>query len=59
MYLAVTRANALWRVPLLADGRVFKVGTFIQLSGGLGRPDGLAIDIAGNLIVAHVGLGMA
>jgi gluconolactonase len=30
---------------------------FIQLSGGLGGPDGLAIDQAGNLAVAHIGLG--
>jgi gluconolactonase len=54
--VAVTRANALWRVPLLPDGRPFKVGTFIQLSGG-GGPDGVAMDEAGNIVVAHVGLG--
>jgi len=56
LYLAVTRANAIWRVPLLPDGGVTKVGTFIQMSGG-GGPDGLAIDEAGNLVVAHVGMG--
>jgi gluconolactonase len=56
LYLAVTRDNAIWRVPLLPDGGVAKVGRFIQLSGGQG-PDGLAIDSAGNLLVAHVGLG--
>ncbi|HLT98997.1 MAG TPA: SMP-30/gluconolactonase/LRE family protein [Burkholderiaceae bacterium] len=56
LYVAVTRANAIWRVPLTADGRVTKVGTFIQMSGG-GGPDGLAIDEEGNLAVAHVGLG--
>jgi gluconolactonase len=53
----VTRANAVWRVPLLPDGGTFKVGTFLQLSGGHGGPDGLAIDEAGNLVVAHVGMG--
>jgi len=34
-----------------------KVGMFIHLSGGLGGPDGLAIDTAGNLAVAHIVLG--
>jgi gluconolactonase len=57
LYVAVTRANAIWRVPLMTDGTVAKVGTFIQLSGG-GGPDGLAIDEAGNLVVAHIGLGV-
>ena len=53
LYVAVTRANAIWRVPLTRDGHVTKVGTFIQMSGG-GGPDGLAIDEEGNLAVAHV-----
>ena len=56
LYVAVTRANAIWRVPLMPDGGVAKVGTFIQMSGGTG-PDGLALDEEGNLAVAHVGLG--
>lgn len=57
VHLNVTRANAVWRVPLPRDGGTFKVGTFIQLSGGHGGPDGLAIDETGNLAVAHVGMG--
>jgi gluconolactonase len=56
VYVAVTRQNAVWRVPLMRDGGVAKVGVFIQLSGGTG-PDGLAIDELGGLAVAHVGLG--
>lgn len=56
IFLAVTRANAVWRVPLLKDGRATKVGVFIQLSGGIG-PDGLAMDRHGNLAVCHPGLG--
>lgn len=56
LYVAVTRANAIWRVPLMKDGTVAKVGTFIQLSGG-GGPDGLAIDEQGNLAIAHIGMG--
>lgn len=57
VYLNVTRANAVWRVPMDANGTPFKVGVFVQLSGGLGGPDGLAIDEQGNLAVAHFGLG--
>ena len=57
LYVAVTRANAIWRVPLMRDGTVAKVGTFIQLSGG-GGPDGITIDEQGNLAVAHIGLGV-
>jgi gluconolactonase len=56
VYLNVTRDNAVWRVPLTADGEVYKVGAFIRLSGGTG-PDGLAMDEAGNLAVAHLDLG--
>ena len=56
LYVAVTRANAVWRVPFMQDGSVAKVGTFIQLSGGIG-PDGLALDANGGLAIAHVGMG--
>jgi gluconolactonase len=57
LFLAVTRGNCVWRVPLRRDGGVAKVGVYIQLSGGWGGPDGLALDEAGGLAVAHVGLG--
>ena len=30
---------------------------FLQLSGGLAGPDGLALDCKGNLLVAHAGMG--
>ena len=56
VFLAVTRANAVWRVPLTVQGTATKVGTFIQMSGG-GGPDGMAIDEDGNLAVCHVGFG--
>lgn len=56
LYLAATRGNAVWRVPLVADGQVMRVGLFIQMTGGVG-PDGLAIDEAGGLAVCHLGLG--
>lgn len=57
LLVAVTRANAVWRLPLLASGETAKVGTFLQLSGGTG-PDGLALDAAGGLAVAHAGKGV-
>jgi gluconolactonase len=56
VFLAVTRDNAIWRVPLMKNGLPSKVGVFIQLSGGSG-PDGLAIDEDDNLAICHVGLG--
>ena len=59
LYLAVTRDNAVWRLPMLADGGVSRVGVFIQLSGGLAGPDGMAMDEEGNLAVCHAGLGVA
>jgi gluconolactonase len=58
LYLAVTRANQVWRVPLLEDGSVSKVSAFFTSYGPSG-PDGLAVDQAGRLIVANPGLGYA
>ena len=55
LLVAVTRDNAIWRVPLVEDG-ASKAGRFIPLSGGDG-PAGLAIDRDNNLLVAHHGLG--
>jgi gluconolactonase len=56
LYLAVTRGNCVWRVPLLADGSVAKVSQFFTSYGPSG-PDGLAVDAKGRLIVANPGLG--
>jgi gluconolactonase len=56
LYLAVTRANAVWRLPLLPDGTVSRMGVFLQLSGGRG-PDGMAIDERDGLAVAHPDMG--
>lgn len=58
LYLAVTRGNQVWRVPLLEDGSVSKVSAFFTSYGPSG-PDGLAVDEAGHLIVANPGLGLA
>ncbi len=60
IYLAVTRANAIWRVPLLPDGGVAKVGVFVQMSGGWGGPDGAGARFqgaAGDRACRH-GLGL-
>ncbi|WP_428248357.1 SMP-30/gluconolactonase/LRE family protein [Ferrovibrio sp.] len=58
LYVAVTQANAIWRVILRPDGGVGKVGHFVQMSGSLGGgPDGLAMDAAGNLLVCHAMAG--
>lgn len=57
LFVAVTRANQIWRLPLHPDGTTSKVAAFITLSGGLAGPDGLAIDEQGGLAVAHCGLG--
>jgi len=62
LHVAVTRANAVWRLPLLAptvqnpSGGVARMGQFIQLSGGRG-PDGMAIDEQDGLAVAHPDMG--
>jgi gluconolactonase len=56
LYVAATRANQVWRGPFVPDGGLSKVGAFIQMSGGSG-PDGMAMDEAGNLAVAHPGMG--
>ncbi len=59
LLVAATRANAVWRVPMLADtGAPYRVGVFLHLSGSdrVG-PDGLALDADGSLAVAMPGLG--
>lgn len=58
LYVAVTRANQVWRLPLHPDGSTTKVNVFLNLSGGHTGPDGLAVDAEGNLVVCHCGLGI-
>lgn len=57
LLIAVTRAQQIWRVPLNDTGLTTKVGVFAQLHGGLGGPDGLALDAEGGLMIAHTGFG--
>jgi gluconolactonase len=56
LFVSATRANAVWRVPLMKDGSVSKVGVFCYMFGP-GGPDGMCMDEHENLFVAHVGLG--
>ena len=55
---AVTRGNAVWRVPLLPDGSISKVGVFRSFFGTSG-PDGMAVDSENRLVVAQASLGGA
>jgi gluconolactonase len=57
LLLAVTRDNGIWRVPFDESFKAFRVGRWIQLSGGIG-PDGMALGDRGELYVAHLGLGV-
>ena len=56
LFVAVTRANQVWRLPFAPDGTVVRMGVQIQMSGGRG-PDGMAMDEAGSLVVAHPDMG--
>jgi gluconolactonase len=57
LLVAVTRAQQVWRIPLGNGPLIGKVGVFAQLHGGLGGPDGLALDEQSNLYIAHTGFG--
>jgi gluconolactonase len=56
LYVAMTRDNAVWRMPFMRDGSVSKVGRFCSTFGPSG-PDGMTMDKAGRLFVAHASLG--
>ncbi|HEY3680405.1 MAG TPA: SMP-30/gluconolactonase/LRE family protein [Bradyrhizobium sp.] len=56
LFVAMTRDNGVWRMPFMRDGSVSKVGRFCSLFGPSG-PDGLTMDKAGRLFVAHASLG--
>jgi len=56
LFVAMTRDNAVGRLPFMNDGSVSKVGRFCSLFGTSG-PDGMTMDAAGRLFVAHASLG--
>ncbi len=59
VYVAVTRANQVWKFsPRLPATGAPLIGTYLQLSGGLG-PDGIACNTHGWLAVAQAQAGRA
>lgn len=56
LFVAATRGNCVWRMPLQGDGSISKTGQFFTSYGPSG-PDGLAMDVSGRLLVANPGLG--
>ena len=58
VYVAITRAQQIWRLPLMAGGTPSKTGVAIQLSGGHAGPDGIEMDAEDGLAVCHLGVGI-
>jgi gluconolactonase len=57
LFVALTRACQIWRLPLTRDGVTSKVNVFAHTPGGASGPDGLAVDEAGGLAIANPGHG--
>lgn len=57
LYVAMTRACQVWRMPVTRDASVSKANVFAQLPGGLAGPDGLAMDEEDGLAICDVGRG--
>jgi len=57
-YVGVTRSQQVWRLPIMADGNISKTGVAIQLSGGVGGPDGIEMDSENGLLVCQLGVGI-
>ena len=58
LFIAVTRSQSVLRLTLTPDMEGvhhYPYGTFLQLSGGLAGPDGMAVDSEGGIAVAHAG----
>jgi gluconolactonase len=58
VYVAVTRSQQIWRLPLMPGGTPSKTGVAIQLSGGHAGPDGIETDAEDGLAVCHLGVGI-
>ncbi|MBV8032400.1 MAG: SMP-30/gluconolactonase/LRE family protein, partial [Betaproteobacteria bacterium] len=58
VYVAMTRSQQIWRLPLMANGTPSKIGVAIQLSGGHAGPDGIEVDAEDGLLVCHLGVGV-
>ncbi|MEQ7918647.1 SMP-30/gluconolactonase/LRE family protein [Xanthomonas sp. WHRI 1810A] len=55
LFVAMTRGNAVWRLPIQRDGGTSKVGIFTAMAGGVSGADGMALDVQGNLYVCDAG----
>jgi gluconolactonase len=58
VFVAMTRSQQIWRLPLMAGGTPSKTGVAIQLSGGHAGPDGIEMDDEDGLAVCHLGVGV-
>ncbi len=58
LYVAATRSQQIWRLPIMHDGQISKTGVAVQLSGGVGGPDGIEMDAENGLLVCHLGVGI-
>src|SRR5258706_5355958 len=58
VFIAMTRSQQIWRLPLMAGGTPSKTGVAIQLSGGHAGPDGIEMDAEDGLVVCHLGVGI-
>ncbi|OAG40973.1 hypothetical protein AYO21_04815 [Fonsecaea monophora] len=56
LFVAMTRDNAIWALPIYPDGSIQRTVRFSSYYG-LGGPDGMTMDSEGNVFVAHVSLG--
>lgn len=57
LFVALTRACQVWRMPVTRDGVTGKVNVFAHMPGGASGPDGLAVDETGGVAVANPGHG--
>lgn len=58
LYVALTRSNQVISIPLRRNyAGIGKCSVFLNLSGSLTGPDGMALDEDGNLVVVHAGFG--
>ena len=58
VFVAMTRSQQIWRLPLMAGGTPSKTGVAIQLSGGHAGPDGIEMDAEDGIVVCHLGVGV-
>lgn len=57
LFVAITRAAQVWRLPIGRDATVSKAMMFCQMPGGLLGPDGLTVDSEDGVLVCSPGHG--